>query len=205
MKFCSKKSHLLTCEILELLVNTLATDEKYPILNRENLKIQNSDAITSDRKTFSKFFPTFLKSRLNFKYFEKKDDPHSFCIAEITNSQNVVTSMSKKSRFRGAFDIQHGKRAQELLKFTSDTLYNIQRSAPRKLSRKKSVLLTCKILGLLLNTLATDEKYPVLNRDNLTIPIQMQLSQKQKSFSQVFATFSKNRLNFEHFFKKRRP
>ena len=91
--------------------------------------------------------------------------------------------MSKKSCFRGAFDIQHGKRAQALLKFTSETLYNIQESAPRKLSRKKSVLLTCKILGLLLNTLATDEKYPVLNRDNLTIPIQMQLSQKQKTFS----------------------
>ena len=107
--------------------------------------------------------------------------------------------MSKKSRFRGAFDIQHGKRAQELLKFTSDTLYNIQRSAPRKLSRKKSVLLTCKILGLLLNTLATDEKYPVLNRDNLTIPIQMQLSQKQKIFSEFFAAFLKSRLNFKHF------
>ena len=113
--------------------------------------------------------------------------------------------MSKKSRFRGAFDIQHGKRAQELLKFTSDTLYNIHRSAPRKLSRKKSVLLTCKILGLLLNTLATDEKYPVLKRDKLKIPIQMQLSQKQKIFSEFVAAILKSRLNFEHFEKKPHP
>ena len=44
-----------------------------------------------------------------------------------------------------------------------------------------------KILGLLVNTLATDEKYPVLNRDNLTIPIQMQLSKKQKIFSEFFS------------------
>ena len=29
-------------------------------------------------------------------------------------------------------------------------------------------------------TLATDEKYAVLNRENLTIPIQMQLSPKKK-------------------------
>ena len=41
---------------------------------------------------------------------------------------------------------------------------------------KKSLLMTWKILGLLANTLAPDEKYPVLNRDNLTIPIQMHLS-----------------------------
>ena len=33
-------------------------------------------------------------------------------------------------------------------------------------------------------------------------PIQMQLSQKQKSFSQFFAAFSKYRLNLEHFQKK---
>ena len=51
----------------------------------------------------------------------------------------------------------------------------------------------------LVNTLATDEKYPVLNRDNLTIPIQMQLSQKQKTFSLFFASFFKSTLNFEFF------
>ena len=44
------------------------------------------------------------------------------------------------------------------------------------------LLLTWKILGLLVNTLATDEGYPILNRDNLMRPSQMQLSQKQKHF-----------------------
>ena len=38
----------------------------------------------------SLFFTTFLKSRLNFAHFEKKDDPHSFCILEIMDSKNVV-------------------------------------------------------------------------------------------------------------------
>ena len=110
--------------------------------------------------------------------------------------------MSKKSCFRGPFDKQHGKRAQALLKSASQHLYHIHRSLPRKLSWKKSLLLTCKILGLLVNTLAADEKYPVLNRDNLTIPIQMQLSQKQKTFSELLAKFLKSRLNFKHFEKK---
>ena len=41
-------------------------------------------------KTFSDFLASFLKSRLIFKYFEEKDDPHRFCISEITASENVV-------------------------------------------------------------------------------------------------------------------
>ena len=45
-------------------------------------------------------------------------------------------------------------------------------------------------------------KYSLLNRDNLTQPIQMQLSRKQKTFSQFFAAFLKSSLNFEHFQKK---
>ena len=113
--------------------------------------------------------------------------------------------MSKKSRFRGCFDKQYGKRAQALLKSASQHLYHIHRSLPRKLSWKKSLLLTCKILGLLVNTLAADEKYPVLTRDNLTIPIQMPLSQKRKTFSEFFAEFLKSRINFNYFGKKDDP
>ena len=50
-----------------------------------------------------------------------------------------------------------------------------------------------------------DDKYPFLNREKLTIPIQMQLSQKQKIFSEFFAAFLKLRLNLEHFGRKYDP
>ena len=40
----------------------------------------------------------------------------------------------------------------------------------------------CIILGLFVNIMTAYDKYSVLNRDNLTQPIQMQLSQKQKNF-----------------------
>ena len=46
--------------------------------------------VSQKKKTFSEFFAAFLKPKLNFKYFEKKDDLHRFCISEITNSENVV-------------------------------------------------------------------------------------------------------------------
>ena len=109
--------------------------------------------------------------------------------------------MSTKSFFRGRFAKQHGKRAQALLKFVSEQLYHIHRSLLKKFTSKKSLLLTCKILGLLVNTLAADEKYTALNRDNLTILIQMPLSHKKITFSQFFAPFMKFGLNFEHFDK----
>ena len=97
--------------------------------------------------------------------------------------------MSAKSCFRGPLDKQHGKRSQALLRPALEHLYHINRLVPRKLSWQKSLLLTCKIFALLVNTLPADEKYRVLNRDNLRIPIQMQFSQKQKPFSQSFAAF----------------
>ena len=76
---------------------------------------------------------------------------------------------------------------------------HIHWSLPIQLSWKKSLLLTFKALGLLVNTMLADEKYPVLNRDNLTIPIQIQLSQKQENFSQFFSAFLKPTLNFEYY------
>ena len=68
-------------------------------------------------------------------------------------------------------------------------LHHIHWSLARKLCSKKSLLLTCQMLALLVNTLATNENYPVLNRDNLTIPIQMKFSENQKNFSQTLCSF----------------
>ena len=59
-----------------------------------------------------------------------------------------------------------------------------------------------KILRLFVNTLTVDEKHYLLNRDNLTQPIQMQLSKKQKNFSQIFVAFLKSILNFKDLSKK---
>ena len=107
--------------------------------------------------------------------------------------------MSKKSCFKGPFDKQHGHRAQGLFQSGSRHLYDIHWQLPRQLSWKRSVWLTWKILGLLVNTFPADEKYPILNRENLAIPIQIQLSDKQKVFSHFIGSFLKYSLNIGHF------
>ena len=64
------------------------------------------------------------------------------------------------------------------------------------------MLVLCKILGLFVNTLSEDERYCLLYKDNLLQPIQILLSQKQKTFSEFFSPFLKSTLNFERFQKK---
>ena len=59
-----------------------------------------------------------------------------------------------------------------------------------------------KILRLFAKTLTVDEKDYVLNRDNLTQPIQMELYQEQKIFSEFFSGISKIYLKFKTFAKK---
>ena len=60
------------------------------------------------------------------------------------------------------------------------------------------MLVLCKILSLFVHTLTDDDKYSLLIRDNLMQPIQILLSQKQKTFSQFFSAFLKSTLNFEY-------
>ena len=68
-----------------------------------------------------------------------------------------------------------------------------------------SLLVLCKILRLFVNTLTADDKYSLRNRDNLTQPTQILLSQKQNTFSQFSSLFLKCRLNFELFLKNDNP
>ena len=174
-----KKSLFLTCQILVLLVNTSAADEKHLFLHRDNLTIPTQMELSQKRIRFSQFLAAFWKSKLNFEQFEKKDDPQD--------------------------DKQHVKPAQARLKSASQHFYHIHWSLTRKLSWKNSLLYTCLILGLLVNTLAADEKYPHLNRHNLRIPSQMQLPGKRETFSVFFAAFLKSIWNFERFEQKDDP
>ena len=59
-----------------------------------------------------------------------------------------------------------------------------------------------KFLRLFVKTLTDDEKYFLLYRDNLMQPIQILLSQKEKTFFEFFSAFLKSTLNFKNFQKK---
>ena len=68
---------------------------------------------------------------------------------------------------------------------------------------EKSLLVIHKILRLFLNTLTVNDKHYLLNRDNLTQRIKIQLCEKAETFSECFFAFLKCILNFKHLQKKR--
>ena len=70
---------------------------------------------------------------------------------------------------------------------------------------KKSLLVIHKIVRAFVHTLAVNDKHYLLNRDNLTHPIQRQLSQKHKILSQLFFQFLKSIFNFKYLPKKDDP
>ena len=77
----------MICKILELFVNNLTADDKYCLLNSEKLLEHIQMQLCQKEKTFSQLFFASLNFRLNFDHFEKKDDPHSRCGFELSDSE----------------------------------------------------------------------------------------------------------------------
>ena len=82
-----KKSLWAICTVWGLFFNPLTPDDKYSLLNRGNLLQDFQMHLSQKRKIFCKFFFTFSKFRVNFKHLKKKDEPHSWCIFEFTDSE----------------------------------------------------------------------------------------------------------------------
>ena len=110
--------------------------------------------------------------------------------------------MSKTVHFRTFFDSQHVKVYQTLQRSAPQHFYHISASVFKKITRKISLIVICEILGLFVNTLIEDDNYCFHNKEHLWQPIQMQLSKKQKRFSEFFTAFLNFKSKFEHFEKK---
>ena len=197
-----KKTLLVIWKILRLFSNALIVDGRYSLVNTDNLKQPLQMQLDQKPKTFSEFCFAFLKSTSNFEHFRKKGTLIANVSPKLRTPKNVTRTMSKKSRFRGSLEKQHCKRN---LKFERQHLYHIYWSMWRKLTYKKSLLVICNILRLFSNTSSADGRYSLLNTDDLTQPIQMRVSQRQRTFSRFFSAFLKSSLNFEHFEKKDDP
>ena len=118
-------------------------------------------------KCFLDFFWHFgnLVSILNI--FKKKMTLIADLFLNSRTPKVVVRQMSKKSSFRGSLDNWHDKKTEKLFKSERQQLYHIYWSLWKQFSWKKSLLVICKILRLLVNPLTVDDKYSLLNRDNL--------------------------------------
>ena len=72
---------------LGIFVNLWTAHKKYYFLNRGNLFQLLQMKLSEKRKIFSQFSFAFPKFRFNFEHFQKLDDPHSWCIFDLTDSE----------------------------------------------------------------------------------------------------------------------
>ena len=110
--------------------------------------------------------------------------------------------LSKKCCFRTRFDSQHVKTSQMLARSSWERFHHVFSSFSGNLIWKMCPLVSGEMLGLFLNTLTSDGKYPLQGCENLQLLIQMKLSEKPKNFSEFFVPFLDSTANFEHFERK---
>ena len=67
---------------------------------------------------------------------------------------------------------------------------------------QKSLVDTWKLFKPFLNTLTADDRYSLISKNKWMETIQMYLSQKPNTFSELFFAFFEFVLNFEHFQRK---
>ena len=86
-------------------------------------------------------------------------------------------------------NMQHGKRAEAMLKSERQHLYHIYWSLRTQFWLEKLLWVIWKFFGLFISQLTADDRYCLINKGNSLQHVQMQLSQKQKLFSTFFFFF----------------
>ena len=82
-----KRLVLVRSDLLGEFVNTLTAGYMYYRYNRENFSQKVPMQTSLELGTCSPFFITFLKSTLNFEYFDQKYHSQSLSIREILNCE----------------------------------------------------------------------------------------------------------------------
>ena len=82
-----KKSLILICKIFELFVNTLSAHYKHSVLSKGNFLQHYQMQLSQKQKILPQFVFAFSKCRFIFEHFQKKYDPYSWCIFELTDCE----------------------------------------------------------------------------------------------------------------------
>ena len=102
---------------------------------------------------------------------------------KLQTVKSFVRKLSQEHSFSTGFGSQLVKASQMLPRFCRECIYHVFLSFSVKLIWKMFAIVLGQILGVFVNTLTADGKYPVQRCEKFQLPIQMQLSEKRKSFS----------------------
>ena len=117
----------------------------------------------------------------------------------------MVTSLRVSSCFRTHFASKGVHGSQTLLEPALQRFYPNFSLIWDKVSWKRSPLVRSKILGLFCNTFNADRMSSFHRLEKLSRQVQTLLSQKRRTFSDIFLAFSECTQNFAHFETKDQP
>ena len=155
-----------------------------------------------NRNLFLKFFCDFSNLHQTSDILKKKMMVIANVFPKLQTVKILVRPLSKNSCFRKPFDSQHVKVSQIFAKSPSEHFSHLFSEFWLKLIWKMFPIVLGEIFGVFVDTLPANPKYPVEHYENMRLPIQMQLSEKRKAFSQFFVSFLESTSNFKHFKKK---
>ena len=104
----------------------MTADDQYSLLKWDNLtELKFGRNYLKNKKLFLNFFLHFRNRHEILKISEKKMTFLADLFSKLRTAKNVVRYLSKKSRCKGSFDRQHGKRVQTLLQSEPQHRYHI--------------------------------------------------------------------------------
>ena len=123
-------------------------------------------------------------------------------VPKLETVKIFLRPLPQKCRCRKLFDSQHMEAFQIHAKSPWERFCHVFSSLSGKLIWKMSPLALGEVLVVFVNRLTADGKYPVQDCEYFQLPIQMQLSEKRKTFSQFFFfPFLEATSNFKDFEK----
>ena len=82
-----QKSVLDSWKFFRPFLNTLTANDKYSLNSKDKWMQTFQMHLSQKQDNFSQFCFPFFESALNLEHFQKKDDPHSLWISEITDHE----------------------------------------------------------------------------------------------------------------------
>ena len=112
-----QKSLLETWQFFSPFLNSLTADDKYSLISTEYWTQTIQMHLYQKQKILSQFFSAFFESEWNFEHFQKKMTFMAYVFPKITSTEDVLSSMRKRSSLRGHQDRRYGKRAEALIQY----------------------------------------------------------------------------------------
>ena len=126
-----------------------------------------------NKKLLSYFLFRLCNLHQILNIFEKTMIVIANVFPKLPTVQDFVKPLSRKHRFQTCFDSQRVKGCQKLVKSAWEQFYYIFWSLWGEMIGKISPWLKLEILGVFVNTLTANDKYPVWDFENLKFPIQI--------------------------------